>query len=134
MEQLKPRSSARRIIVGLSLAVVAVGIFLYWPGGTPTAEPVPSPNGYDDILKAAALLSAKPTASDPRDLAKEELRVMVTQNSEALKALRAGLERECRVPVVYSVNYISRHFPELPRHKALAGALVEELDRKKERF
>jgi len=126
MEKLQSRSKVRRIIFVLSLALVVAGVFLFWPVRTPTAEPVPTPNGYDDILKAAALLSSTTTATDPRDLAEGKLREVVTQNSAALKALRAGLERECRVPVVYSENYLKKHFLELPRPKVLANALVAE--------
>ncbi len=125
MEKLQSRSHVRRIIVALSLALVAAGVFLFWPGRTPTAEPVPTPNGYDDILKAAALLSPTTTIV-PRELAEGKLREMVTQNSAALKLLRAAFERECRVPVLYSRNYIDKHIPELSGHRLLAGALVAE--------
>ncbi len=125
MEKLQSRSNVRRIIVALSLALVVAGVFLFWPVRTPTAEPVPTPNGYDDFQKAAALLS-RSTTIVPRDLAEEKLREMVTQDRPALKLLRAGLELECRVPVVYSTNYIDKHIPELSGHRLLAGALVAE--------
>src|SRR6266498_3881941 len=125
MEKLQSRSNVRRIIVALSLAPVVAGVFLFWPVRTPTAEPVPTPNGYDDFLKAAALLSPTTTIV-PRDLAEGKLREMVTQNRPALKLLRAALELECRVPMVYSKNYIDKHIPELSGHRLLAGALVAE--------
>src|SRR5258706_452007 len=112
MERPKLRRSTSLIIFGLSLALVTAGVFILWPSQTPVAEPVPTPNGYDDILKAAALLS--PATHEIRDLAERELREMVTQNGAALKLLRSALERECRVPVEYSTNYFEKHFPELP--------------------
>ncbi len=126
MRRLELGSAARRIVVGLALALVAAGVFLFWPGRTPIAEPVPSPNGYDDFLKAAALLSPTTTTSLPLDLAEGKLRELVTQNRDALNLLRAALEMECRVPVVYSTTYIDKHFQELSGHRVLARALVAE--------
>ena len=124
MRRLELGSTARRIILGLALVLVAAGVLLLWPSRTPVAESVPSPNGYDDFLKAAGFLS--PTTFEFRDLAEGELRDMVTQNRAALKLLRSALERECRVPVEFSRNYIDKHFPELPGLKRLASALVAE--------
>ena len=117
-------SNARRILVALLLVLIAVGAFLLWPARTPTSEPVPSPNGYDDFVKAAALLA--PATFELRDLADGELRDVVTQNRAALKLLRSGLEKECRVPVEYSTIYLNKHFPTLPRLKTLGYALLAE--------
>jgi hypothetical protein len=124
MRRLRLGSTARWIIVCVALALVAAGVFLFWPGQTPVAEPVPSPNGYDDLRKAAGLLARN--TFEVRDLAEGELREMVTQNGAALKLLRSAIDHECRVPVEYSKTYIEKHLPELSGLKVLARALLAE--------
>lgn len=115
---------ARRIIACVALILVAAAVVLCWPARTPPAEPVPSPNGYDDFLKAAALLS--PTTYEYRELAEADLRKMVNSNAPALKLVRSALELECRVPVEYSTDYFNKHWPELSSHRKLAIALLAE--------
>ncbi len=59
-------------------------------------RPLPSPNGYDDLVKAAIL------ARYPRDDAPafdhDGLKALLSQNAEALRFLHIGLSRECVVP------------------------------------
>lgn len=64
---------------------------------------LPNPNGYDDFLKAGQLVIV-PKAPGPNPSA-EELRALVTPNADALKLLRAGLNKECRVPIYPSPEY-----------------------------
>src|SRR6185312_16811709 len=67
------------------------------------ASSLPDPNGYDDFLKAAEVvtvpkaLGANPTA--------EELKALVTPNADALKLVLSGLTKECRVPIGFSTEY-----------------------------
>jgi len=124
MRRLELGSTARRIIFGVALALVAAGVYLCWPSGTPTAESVPSPNGYDDLLKAAKLLSRDTFGL--RDLSDAELRKIVEQNRAALELVRSALERKCRVPVEYSTTYIRKHLAEMWGLKGLVMALLAE--------
>lgn len=85
---------------------------------------MPQPNGYDDILRAAKL--AAETTHHYRTMPEAELRQLVMTNTAALKELRIGLARECRVPVENSRDYIDRHIPDLSGIKRLAMALAAE--------
>lgn len=64
---------------------------------------LPNPNGYDDFLKAGQLVTV-PKAPGPNPSV-EELRALVAPNAEALKLVRAGLNKECRVPIYPSPEY-----------------------------
>jgi hypothetical protein len=62
----------------------------------PPRPPLPNPNGYDDFLKASAMLIGKP--EDYEAMTKKELATLVATNAEALKILRIGLTHQCLVP------------------------------------
>jgi len=63
---------------------------------TPAPQPLPNPNGYDDFLKAAALLTGNAVDADTLD--HEALRALVSTNAESLRLLRLGLTRQCALP------------------------------------
>ena len=56
----------------------------------------------------------------------EELRELAVQNAEALRLVRMGLSRECRVPLAYSEDYMRSHLSELASMKMIAQALSAE--------
>ena len=87
-------------IVAVLLVVAAIVFTLSQPAPPPT--PLPQPNGYDDFVKAGAMITDN--ASDYRSMNQVELRAFVTNNAEALKLVRTGLGRECRVPLDYSAT------------------------------
>jgi hypothetical protein len=119
-------SSRRRkcwFIVAAAAAVVVVALLILWPV-RPSQVALPSPNGYDDIVKAGAMLVV--LQGDYRQLAEPELRQLVASNAPALELVRTGLARECRVPVEASQGYITTHFSQLPLLKRLANALAAE--------
>ena len=64
---------------------------------------LPNPNGYDDFLKAGQLVTI-PKAPGTNSSA-EELRALLTPNTEVLKLVRAGLNHECRMPISFSPEY-----------------------------
>ena len=99
--------------------VVVLGAFESAP-----SKPLPNPNGYDDFVKAGTMLSGK--ASDYSTMTQTELVTLVGTNAEALKLLRVGLSRECRVPNDYSSRYINRVLFELSSQKELALTLCAE--------
>lgn len=70
-----------------------------------TPPPLPSPNGYDDLIRAGAMVRGDaPNKGDIRKAKLEELRAWVAANGEALKAIREGLAKPSRVPVVYDTD------------------------------
>ena len=81
-------------------AFVAALVLIYalWPEPkVALAPPLPSPNGYDDFVKAGTLLAF--TAADYRRMPKEDLEAYVSTNQEPLRLVRLGLTRECQVPM-----------------------------------
>src|SRR5439155_19023133 len=86
--------------------------------------PLPNPNGYDDFVNAGRLVSK--TSWNYRSLTRDELGALVAENAEALKLVRLGLTKECRVPIEYSQEYLERHLQELSSTKMLGVALAAE--------
>src|SRR5882762_10319133 len=88
----------RKPLLALVVLIVIVGfaVLVLRPGGTPARAPLPNPNGYDDFIKAAALLTGDVGNSPSLD--QEALRKLVSANAEALRVLRLGLSRRCSVP------------------------------------
>jgi len=109
------------IILLVAGVLTVMGLLIFKSSETSSSVPLPSPNGYDDFVKAGKMLADK--TSDYRQLTDEELRKLVTQNAEALHLVRTGLSRECRVPLVYSQMYMDGHMSELSLIKRLAQAL-----------
>jgi hypothetical protein len=75
-------------------------------------------------MKAGRAASISDT--DYHSMTEPELREFITQNGQALKLLRSGLARECRVPIDFSSNYFSLHGPELSSNKSLGRILAAE--------
>src|SRR5262245_21166679 len=94
----------RWLIVAAAASVVVVALLVFWPV-RPSPVVLPSPNGYDDIVKAGAMQVV--LQGDYRQLTEPELRQLVASNAPALALLRTGLSRECRVPVEASQGYIT---------------------------
>jgi hypothetical protein len=65
------------------------------------------------------------TASDYGTMSEEELRAFVKKNAEALKLVRTGLGRECRVPLDYSATNTA-FLGNLAAIKRLAQAMTAE--------
>jgi hypothetical protein len=96
---------------------------LVWTLAAPTPAPLPSPNGYDVILKAGA--AASPNASDYGLMSNAALRQLVSTNAEALRLLRVGLGLKCAVPPDTLTNS-ALLLKELAGMKCLALLLVAE--------
>jgi len=95
------------------------------PDWTPSGTEVPSPNGYSDFLAAGAQVS--------NDVQLQVLLgtpgpaqhgVLVSDHRTALRRLRLGLSRECRVPFDPS----PRGLFELNQFRALTGLLIADGD------
>ena len=104
------------------MAVMGV-IYFLWPAPpSATGALLPSPNGYDDFVKAGTMLAT----TDYSKMTKEELKVHLETNQEPLRLLRLGLTRECEVPTEDSMAYFQRHFPDLMCIKRVAQLLSAE--------
>ena len=89
---------------------LAALVLVYWlwpkPSAAP-ATPLPSPNGYDDFVKAGNLIT--PISADAARMTTEELRAFIATNQEPLRLFRLGLTRKCQVPTEDSMAYLQRH-------------------------
>lgn len=117
------------ILIGaVFLAVLATVLFLNRPAA-PAPIQLPNPNGYDDLIKAGQMIVGDmPDCnwSQPDDECLEGMRNYVKANGEALKRARLGLNRESRIPLVFTASYFSQHLPELALIKRLAQMLNAE--------
>ena len=119
------------LIVVANLAIVAV-VFLgdrKSPPGISSSRPsirstFPTPNGYDSFVQAAGLRAS--IRDLPENPTRIELASYVALNGEALKLVRLGLRQECRVPLEYTTNDISRSLPLQSGFKALTTILANE--------
>jgi len=83
--------------LGILLIIVGAVCFMgYALFRAPKPELLPNPNGYDDFLRAAPMVTAK--VEDFPDLDREALRALLETNGEPLHVLRLGLTRQCAVP------------------------------------
>lgn len=105
------------------IAVVGLLIFLELQP-LPPIQPLPNPNGYDDLVKAGTMASTN--SWNYEKMNEVQLRETVAANVEALSLARAGLTNECRVTTQFSSTYINNHLNELACLKRLAQAFVPE--------
>jgi len=110
--------------VSLTVFPALLLVCLLWPKTNPSEAPLPSPNGYDDFLRARDSFRAQ--SVEVKYAPPDELRVYVATNTEALKFIRTGLARQCRVPLEYTQGFITNHLPDLATFKALTRLLVTE--------
>ena len=100
-------------------------IYALWPEPqVAMAPPLPSPNGYDDFMKAGAMLAA--LSYDYSKMPVEELKACLSTNQEPLRLVRLGLTRECQVPTEDSADYIRGHLPDLMNIKLVAQLISAE--------
>ncbi|MBI1176424.1 hypothetical protein GC207_03190 [bacterium] len=109
-------------VILFAFGALAIGVLLIFASTPiPPRPSMPSLNGYQDFLTAAAMLA--PNTSRYDELTEDELRALVATNQPALDLVRSGLARECRVPLGLSVNAINVHLPQLASIKSVAQAL-----------
>jgi hypothetical protein len=102
-----------------------LGLLLFWNAEPPPPiVPMPIPNGYDDLVKAAGMTSTNSWNYEAMNEA--QLREIVSANAQALSLARAGLSNECRVPIRFSLPYPDRHLSELAGLRRLAQAFMAE--------
>jgi hypothetical protein len=119
---------ASKVIKYVVLAVIVVNVviiaYVLLGGKSPPEPPMPSPNGYDDFVKAGQMVIGNPSTND--EMSKEQLTTLIATNAEALKLMRLGLSRECREPMEYPTNENADFLPELSTFHELAFLFVAE--------
>src|SRR6184192_4676610 len=90
----------------ITAALILLGLMVYGAiqlnRPPPPPAPLPNPNGYDDFVAAGKLLIGDPLYFDRTNAL--PLRSQVSSNAEALRLLRQGLTKKCRIPQAYSTN------------------------------
>jgi len=91
----------------IAAALMLLGLMVYGAiqlNRPPPPAPLPNPNGYDDLVKAQKLTVAYP--GEITRASAEQLREHLARNVEALKLIREGLTKQCRIPISFSTNYL----------------------------
>ena len=112
-----------------TLIAIAVGISLFLPAKPPAKlKPLPNPNGYDALIRAARLTTR--SVNDYRKLDQAELAAVVEANSNALRLASLALQQESRVPIQFTSAYMSAHLEDLASLKRFYEASLSELEDK----
>ena len=82
-------------------------------------EPLPNPNGYEDLVKGAEMVP--PTLHAVTTLPIEELRLLVATNQAALEIIRSGLAKQCRV-IPYELDSTNSTIVNMPHYYRAAHA------------
>lgn len=113
------------LIFGVPLAIFIFSIF-YNAFRVPPPPHLPTPNGYDDLVKSGEMLATN--VVDYANLNQPDLQALVLENSNALVLARAGLQKECLVSMDYLIGMtnITTNMNWLPDVKLLGLAFAAE--------
>jgi hypothetical protein len=117
---------AAKLLTGFFVvaALLVVAALVVTRNQLPSAgPPLPKPNGYDDLVQAARMVSDN--TSDWSTMSEEDLRALVMKNSEALKLVRTGLTHVCHVPLDFSAPNPT-YYTNLAVLKRLAQSVTAE--------
>jgi hypothetical protein len=122
----KPRNWLILLLLISTAVILAIAGLLIFDAARPLPpiQPLPNPNGYNDLVQAAEMTSTNSWNYEAMNEA--QLRETVSANAEALSLARASLSNECRVPIQFSLPYLGRHLSELASLKRLAQAFMAE--------
>jgi hypothetical protein len=113
----------RWLPIGLGALLLASGWLLYrtaYPPYTPPA--LPTPNGYDGLLKAASLVAPDTNSNtDSSELDVQQLASLVTLNQPALALARESMRQECVVALNWSADRDWLEEVHLENESALVG-------------
>ncbi len=104
--------------LGLSLVVLWIGFFVLWlrssPADSIASPPLPSPNGFDDVLKGGEEILAqfKGKLPDFDLLDTPTILATVEAHKESLALIHKGIDMPFQVPVVYDINELIRRLDE----------------------
>jgi hypothetical protein len=121
-----PRAALRRaLLLGLAVFAALLLIPMLLPARRePPSPPLPNPNGYDDFLKAASLMTGD--FLNASSLGHDDLRALVASNAQALALARLGLSRECSVHTDSVITNFAGQLDDLAGLKKLGMLLGQE--------
>ncbi len=106
-------------------AAIFIGSIFYNGLSVPPLPPMPNPNGYDDLMKAAKMLAPDVGIYNATNV--DELQSVVLTDAAALELARAGLQKKCRVPMDYD-PHSTADAVRLPAMRYLACGFMAEGD------
>lgn len=116
------------ILGALLLVIVLLMVMATQRSGPPfVPPPVPSPNGFDDLQRAAKMLAPRTGFYDEMDV--DELEQVVAANEAALKITRAALRDPIAMPMdwtTYPATGAQAKLNQVQNIRQLARALVAE--------
>ncbi|HXR46346.1 MAG TPA: hypothetical protein VN784_02810 [Candidatus Limnocylindrales bacterium] len=118
----------RNRLIALSIVaapfIFLLCLLLFWDAEPlPPVPPLPSPNGYNDLVKAGQMITGDVWNYD--EMGQSELRATAQSNSNAIQLARTGLQEKCRVTLDYSVTSTA-HLDQLTALKRLAQAFAAQ--------
>lgn len=136
------RISRRIVVVTTALGAVVISLLVWLLTAQPRPEPMPNPNGYDELVKAGQELQqinltnsafsewqhalnpveAKPNMVPPTAL---QMRAALITVQPAIQLARHGMAEQCRVPY-YTLKDFSNHLAGAMGMKLLAQAFELE--------
>lgn len=120
-----PRKIRILLLPAVVILALASVLLIFFTAGRPAATPPPpNPNGYDDFLKAAALLTGD--VGNASTLDHDSLQALMSTNAEPLRLMRLGLSHNCSVLTDSARTNISNVLADLANLKSLARLLAEE--------
>ena len=123
-----PMEHKRKNILLAVVSIVAILVigatFALWNPTPPPVVTMPVPNGYAAFAPAGAMVQRRTWDFSKMD--ELQLRFLVDANSNALQMARAGLAEKSRVPMEFSLPYVSAHMQDLSQLKMLAQAFLAE--------
>lgn len=120
------RVSKRAVVLATALGAVVISLLVWLLIAQPAPEPMPNPNGYDDLVKAGrealGRMEAVGVSTNGRHTAAQSEGIRLDGNqisAAALELARRGMARECRVRP-YSLGDYSDHLLDRIGIKQLA--------------
>lgn len=110
------------MVLALVLAVLASVVFT--ATRPPRWPPLPNPNGYNDFLSAAMLVTGDVYAATTNT--PEVFRAFMLTNAEPLQRVRVGLNRRCSAPTESMMTNIPGIMNDLPGLKRLGQLIAAE--------
>ncbi|WP_435015794.1 hypothetical protein TA3x_003346 [Tundrisphaera sp. TA3] len=125
-----PRRRWRRsrfIAVGVGLAAILAGSVAWMVlRPRPFGEPLPDPNGYDDLVAAGRMIRGDLTRADLDGVGNEDqLRALVAANADALARARVGLGRRSAVSLAH-MDSIHTHIDAASALRSLGRVMACE--------
>ncbi len=105
-------------------AALFLGFLLFLQEPPPPLAPLPNPNGYPDLVKAAMMVKGAVWDYDRADL--NQLRDIVATNAQALARARTAMTNQCGVPIECTQAYVTNHLADMLSFRNLAEAFVCE--------